>query len=154
MKKNGYLLVEIMISMLIFGLLITTIFPIVGFLLKRVHRSSQDYQAKLLMADGMEIAYAVLLSQWDAIGDNTYATFLDTSGPQSFWTLIPSANDVIEARYNRKISIATVTRDSTSGDIGPGNIDPTTKKITTQITWESGGQTKSVSADYYVFKNQ
>ena len=150
--NHGYILLEIIIAVLIFGLLYSSALPILGFLVKRVSRSTVDQQANLLVQEGMEIAYSVLMGQWDGISNNTYATYLDTTTPQPQWSLVPAADDFLQAKYRRTISITTVTRDSITGEIGPGTIDPMTKKITTTLEWESGGQTKTIAADFYVLK--
>jgi hypothetical protein len=142
---------EILISALIMGIVIASVFPTLGFLLRRVKRSSDDIQANLLLQEGMEITYAALVTDWSAFGNDSYKTSLDLTAPEPSWTILPAAEDVIEAKYHRTITVSPITRDEVSGVIGPGSVDPASRMVTTTVTWESAGVTKQIHADLIVF---
>lgn len=145
-QTKGYLLLEILIATVIFGLLITSVVPTLGFLLKRVAKSNDDISANLILEEGVETTYNVLTTHWGQYPDGTYITSVDTTGATPVWTLIEGESDQLEAKYTRIITVASVHRNETTGIMGTGPIDPNSKMVTSSVSWKSGTKDQNVSA--------
>lgn len=150
MKKNGYFLIEALLSIVIFSMLILSVFSMISFLQRRTVRSSFEAEAVVLLQDGMEIARSTLLADWNGYPNNTYFPVFDVSA--NSWTLIPGEEEGLEARYSRKIVVKKVCRDGDTGEILDygsvclGAIDLVTLEVVTTVWWDEGGQEREVSA--------
>lgn len=145
-SSKGYLILEILIATAIFGLIIVSVVPTLGFLLKRVVRTNDDISASLILEEGIETAYNVLTTHWGQYPDAHYIVSVDTTGPSPVWTLIEGPEDKLQAKYTRTISIEGVSRDKTTGKMGAGIVDPNSRIIVSEVTWNTGGKDQKVSA--------
>ena len=148
--SGGYLLLEILIATVIFGFLIASVVPTLGFLLKRVAKTNDDISANLILANGVETTYTVLPRHWGQYPDGTYITSVDTTGSTPVWTLIEGTTDELEAKYSRVITLSSVRRNESTGVMGSGLVDPNSKMITSSVSWKSGTKNQNVSTHLLV----
>jgi len=153
--KKGYFLIEALLSIVIFSMLILSIFSTIGFLQRRTVRSSFESDASLLMQDGMEIAHSTIQSNWN-LADGIYYPLFDVD--ENSWKLEKGEETNLETRYSRKIEVKRVCRDQNSGDKIPfsgvctGGIDSNSKELITTVSWTEEGEAKSVEASLLVLK--
>lgn len=145
-SSKGYLLLEILIATVIFGVLIASVVPTLGFLMKRVVRTNDDIAAQLILQEGIETAYNVITTHWNAYPDGLYVASVDTTGPSPIWTLVEGSEDKLQAKYSRTISIEHVLRNETTGKIGAGIVDSNSRIIVSDVSWKTGGKMQKVSA--------
>lgn len=155
--KKGYFLIEALLSVVIFSMLLLSIFSMISFLQQRTVRSSFESDATLLLQDGMEIAHSVLQSNWNYPDGVYYPSFM-VDGNNSAWTLVEGEEINLEARYGRKIELKRVCRDQTTGDriaytgVCTGALDSSSREIITTVSWMEENQPKSITASLLVIK--
>jgi type II secretory pathway pseudopilin PulG len=148
--SKGYFLIEALLSIVIFSVLVLSVFSMISFLQRRTTRSGFEEDAALLLQEGMEIAHSVLLANWNGYPPATYFPVFDADA--NSWVLMSGEETELQARYDRKIEVRKVCRDTTSGDIletsSPclGEIDPRVREITTTIVWKENDQDRQLLA--------
>jgi hypothetical protein len=154
-KSNGYLILEVLIAIVIFSMVLLTLYTMVRTSQLRTTRSDYDSQASLLLQEGMEIAVGVVKSDWDAYLDGTYHPVYDADNDS--WVLVTGSESGLQTRFERAISLSRVCRDSTSGEIieesaglCSGDIDPNSKLLKTVVSWDEKGEAKDIEAQLLV----
>lgn len=139
--SSGYLILEALISIVILGVLVVSIFPTINFMLRRGRRSKYDAQASVLLQEGMEATYNIFTSNWDAYTPGDYDVIPAFNGTSYTWTLEPPTGIPHEARFTRIIKVEQVCRDGSGNVIEVAGCPPdaNSKKITTTITWDEPG---------------
>jgi Tfp pilus assembly protein PilV len=136
--RQGYFLIEALLSIVIFSVLILSIFSMISFLQNRTKRSNFESEASILLQDGMEIAHSALLADWDGYPEDTYFPALDADS--NTWLLLPGVETDLQARYTRSIEVKDVCRDVSTGEIirssCVGEIDEISKEIVTTLSWK------------------
>lgn len=148
--RSGYLLIEVLVALTILGVLVASAMPTIGFLLKRTRKARNDIQAQHVLQEGVEIAYAVLTNDWSSVPPGTYVAAVDTTGTIPHWTLFPGGDDTIQSSYTRVLEIREINRNETTGTIGPGPVDPNSRRINSSVSWTEGGKKKELSASLLV----
>jgi type II secretory pathway pseudopilin PulG len=147
--KYGYFLIEALLSIVIFAMLILSIFSVISFLQRRVVRSSLEAEAALLLQEGVEIAHSTLLSDWRGYPPSTYFPVFNVS--TNAWVLLPGEETGLEARFNRKIELKDVCRDAQTGEIltssSPclGAMDPLSREVVATVSWTEKGVDRAIS---------
>ena len=152
------MVLEALITIVIFGMLVVAIFPSLNFLVVRSRRTKENSQASILLQEGMEATYNVLTQSPDpdlsGFADGQYNL---AQSPAS-WVLngpiFPTLPEVIDIYY-RTITIEKVCRNDASGGQEPcsgDNEDPNSKKVTTVITWTENSSDKDIKAEMVVVK--
>ena len=140
----GYLILETLLATALLGLLITSIFPAVNFLLKRHKRSQFDTEASLLLQEGMEVSYNAFLYDWHACSSGSCQVAVKAP---SQWILLPGMQTNIAGKFDRTIEILPVCR-SVSGEIkecaSPAEVDQNSRLVRVTVNWSQA--TKPVSA--------
>lgn len=137
--QKGYLILEALIAIVIFGMLVVAIFPSLNFLVVRSRRTKENSQASVLLQEGMEATYNVLTQSSDpdlsGFADGKYILSAGTqwelgyANPQD----IPQAIDI----YERTIEINSVCRDGNGEqtNCSSGTPDQMSKKVTVAVSW-------------------
>lgn len=120
-NQNGFSLIEAILSVVVFGLVITVAAGSYTLINKTISQSSTRTQAILLAEEGQEAIRSIRDSDWANVTDGTYG--LSQSG--GFWVLTgtPDTTDI----FTRSITISTTT-------------NPNIKEIETTIAWNVTGQ--------------
>jgi len=147
-SKRGFMTIEILVAV---SIIVVSILAAMSVTQKSVYISRQSLhlsQASFLLEEGAEIIRILRDNSWDnisnlTIGADYYPTFSEN------WSLSisPSTLDI----FTRKITVANVNRDISSGDISSlGENDLGTKLITITVTWVEGGETINKILSFYI----
>jgi len=153
MKKQGFFLIEALLSIVIFTVLIISVFSMISFLQRRTVRSSYESEAVLVLQDGVEIARSVILKDWRGYSDGIYKPVFDAD--ENSWVLLPGEEVGFKAKYNRKIELRRVCR-AVDGEIlannSPclGSVDNNVREILVNVSWLEKDEDKSISAKLLV----
>ena len=148
--QKGYLIIEALIAIVIFVTIVLTLFSSTSFVLVKTERTRYDSQASLLLQEGIEASYNVMLSNWSDYSAGTYYPAPElVSGGRYQWALVNGEEQGIQTRFDRKVEILRVCRSTDSGEIieptgsfCAGEIDENSKIIRTTINWEEAGKGK------------
>lgn len=152
-RTAGYLLLEALIGIAVFGVLVTMLLPTIGFLLQRSRASIANTDANLVLQEGIEVPYNIFSANWNAYPNGTYAIAEDFTSGSPRWSLISQASDVIDGKFTRIIEISPVTRNPISGIQGTGEVDPNSRTVKTTVSWKQGQQTNTVTASLLLISN-
>lgn len=155
--NRGYFLIEALLSVVIFSVLILSLFSMLSFLQNRTVRSTFESDATALLQDGMEITHSALLSNWTLYPDGTYYAAFNPD--ENAWELTPGEGAVLETRYSRKIELKKVCRDANGKKVGSGGVctvpnvqDAYTREVTTTVSWLEEGVPKQIEATLLVLR--
>jgi type II secretory pathway pseudopilin PulG len=146
-RRIGYVLLEALLGIAIFGILVTMLLPTIGFLLQRSRISIANTDANLVLQQGIEVAYNVFSAHWDAYPTGTYAIAEDLTSGVPRWTLIDQPSEVVDGKFTRVIEISQVKRNPTTGISGSGDVDPYSRMVKTTVFWQQGEEKNLISAD-------
>lgn len=145
--KQGSILIEALLAVVVLAMVVLSVVPMLSFLLRRTSQSRYASQAGLLMQEGMEVTYNVLISDWDAYPNDGIYHPGKSSGK---WTLFGNHEENLETLFTRSIEIKKACR--VNGEVVPdepscpGSRDPDSKMVTTTISWVENGEEKNVSS--------
>lgn len=152
--RRGFFLIEALLSIVIFTVLILSIFSMISFLQRRTTRSDFESEAAVLLEDGMEIAHSSVLADWDGYSDGVYFPVFDVS--RQNWILLNGEESDLEARYSRKITLSKVCR-SSDGELLSSSTcptpDPLTRQIEVKVGWTDQTGEKQIQARLLILKN-
>lgn len=152
-RCRGYLILEALIGIAIIGLLTASVIPTISFLVKRTKQAKFDSQAGILLQQGMEVAYHVLISTPDWSGYTSGVYHPVVSG--ATWNLLPNS-ETLETRFTRSVALSDVCRDMTHEaqivDCPGGTVDAKSKKISVTVVWQEAGVTKNIDAQLLLYK--
>lgn len=160
-KKSGFIIIEVLLSLVIFSVLFLTIFSTISFLERRTTRSRYDSQAAGFVQDGMEIAHNALIAQWDEYVDGEYSPIYNATTRQ--YTLETGPETDLAAKFTRIISLSTVCRNERTGELlsystnngcQTGKKDPYTRLVQTKLEWEEAGEQKEIVAKLLVLNSK
>ena len=154
MKKNnktrGFLLFELLVAVGIMGLVFVTLFLLQTQFLKIKQDGIKKTKAVYYAEEAMEAVHHIRsVSGWAAIPTNGVTKFV-TLQPAGFWTLDDSETPLADAEFSRTVKFDSVNRETLpSGRISATGVDdPSTRKITVSVSWESGA--KKVEIETYL----
>lgn len=147
--KSGFTLLEILVG----ASIITASFLGVLTVFDRLARASREMveltQAGFLLEEGLEAVRIWRDTGWTNLGNWPAGTeyYLTWSG--SKWAT-STVNVFLDGKFERKIGLVNVNRDSTTEDIvsSGGTVDANTKLVTATVAWFNSGATttKTISA--------
>ncbi len=154
MKKfitnKGFAMVEILVATSIITAAFLFSMAVAQKSIYLARQATHQIQAAMLLEEGAEAVRIVRDNAWTNIssltsGTNYYPTFSNGT-----WTLSTTSNTV--GIFTRKVTLASVNRNLTSGDIviSGGTADNYTKKITVTVSWPQGGQTITKTMMFYL----
>lgn len=151
-SKAGFTLVEVLVACSIIS--VSTLSLMHGAQ-KGITLSSDALsksQASFLLEEGAEAVKSIRDDSWTTISNispNTpYYLFFNTTSNK--WELVNS-NLLIDAVFERSITISSVERNSDDDIVSSGGTeDPRTKKVTVNVSWNSSGRQMSKSLSFYL----
>ena len=129
-QKKGFMVVEVLIAV---SIITVSVLAAMAVAQKSVYVSRQAFhttQAAFLLEGGAENARIARDNAWSNVAT------INTSEQIGIFSQTVVASDV--------------TRDATTGDIGPGNPDSGTKLITVTVSWPEGGNTIVKTLQFYI----
>ena len=156
--KQGLTIIEVLVALVFLSLVTVSIFPMVGWLITRSRQAQYDSQAAIVMQDGVETAYSVLMTDWNAMtAGEVYSPQVVLTGTGQHWGMSLGESQV-EARFTRGVRVETVCRNPGSGEIedcGPGtDVDDKSKALNTTVRWLEKGIPKQIAASLLVVNLQ
>ena len=157
-RESGYLIVEILITIVIISLVFISVASMIRFLQVRTAKSDWDTEASVLLQHGMEAAHSALLNDWGGYNDGTYYPHFD---PEGVWELKSGTQENLGTKFERKIEVNFVCRDTTDEgkviedvdskfdceSLHSGRIDDDySRYLKGVVTWNEAGEEKSVEA--------
>ncbi len=158
--RVGFTIVESLVSMAVLGILVSTVFPTIGWLLTRARVLQHEGQAALILQESIEVPYNVFLEQWSiaysVFPDGDYYPAVDVSGTSNKWTLLAGEQANVQTRFFRKITLTSVCRNRETGEIvngacgGDSEIDPNSKQVSAVVSWTERSGQKDISASLLI----
>jgi Tfp pilus assembly protein PilV len=151
-KKNnkGFLMIEVLV---VASIITVSVLAILGVAERSLHASSKSAhtaQAVFLLEEGVEAVKILRDNSWNNISSLTQGVDYYPSFSGGTWILSSTPSQV--GIFTRTVSITSVNRDASSGDISvSGTDDPGTKLVTVTVTWTEGSDTVSKILSFYIF---
>jgi len=145
LRKKGVILMEMLLALAIGSAILTTVSSALVGSQQANLRSYQSQQAELHLQEISEAVKSIKLSDWEniSINGNYHPEIVDND-----WIL--AEDEEIIGIYKRKIEITDVFRDDEGNIVAEaGTLDPSTKKITTIVSWEIS-RPSSVSQTFFL----
>ncbi len=131
-RERGQTVIEVLVAVSIFAALSTSaVFLILGGF-ESVRYGGDAEVATAFAQEGIDAARSIANQGW---GELPVGGPYGMSSASGFWELSGSGD--VSGNFSRTVSVSQVYRDG-GGNIAPaGTLDPRTKKITAQVTWET-----------------
>ena len=148
-------LLEVVISLGMLAVIMSVVFPVMGWLITKSKQLEYENQAGVVMATGMEVAYNVLLSDWNGVAPGgTYQPGTAVGGEGLQWTLV-NGTGLAQARFTRWIEVSEVCRDAQTGErVGcdAGDVDQNSKLLKSYVRWTEKQAEKTISSELLMVK--
>lgn len=140
-KSGGYIILEAMLAIVVLSMVVLSVIPMLSFLLRRTSISAYEAQAGLLLQEGVEATYNILISKWNA--SPTSGEFHPGKGSTGAWVLFPGPQTNLETRYKRSVIISkncTNYKNETIDTTGQ-----VCREIKSTVSWQENDETKEIS---------
>ena len=148
-NSRGFMMVEVLV---VASIITVSVLAAMAVAQKSVYVSRQalhNLEAGFLLEEGVEAVRILRDNSWDNISALSPATDYYPLFSGGSWTLSITPQTI--GIFTRKINVASVNRDDSSGAISPaGTDDPGTKLITATVSWPEGGATPSKTLPFYI----
>lgn len=149
---KGFSIIEVILSVAIASIVSATLLPTIGWLSVKSAQSKSNQEASLLLQEGIEIAYNTLLTEWD-VADGEYhpAVLVDGLG-RSVWTLGAGSEGLLQAKYQRRLEVESVCRDTNTGEEDADGCveDQSSKRVVSSVVWTERGIEKRLESQLLV----
>jgi len=147
-KRFGQALVEVMIGLGVTAALMPAI--VTSFFASRGGTVQEQVrmQANARNKENREILYSLKEADWQNISTNGTYHLSNTAG---IWSLAAGVETGLDSQFGRSIVISDAYRDALGQLALVGTLDPSTKRITSTVTWTSP-VASSVVVDYYLMR--
>lgn len=158
--KKGFTLLEVILSVAVLAMLVTSIFPVIAWLTERQGRLKFESQAGVLLSQAVEVGYSVLLTaaDWSVFSNgSTFHPAVVSDGNEGYiWGLDLGAYDA-EPGFGRVLQIEQVCRNSSSGErdvnCAYGSVvDPSSRVMHVTVTWHERGNLRNADTELLVTK--
>ena len=148
-KNRGFMTVEVIVAIAIIVVAVLAAMTVTQKSVSVSRQSLHVSQANFLLEEGAEVVRVLRDNAWSNISGLTDGTSYYPTFSTGSWTLSTTLSTV--GIFTRTITVASVNRDATSGDISvSGTNDPGTKLITVTVSWNEGGQVMSKTLSFYI----
>lgn len=156
-KKNikksgaGFSIVEVVVAIAIGLMFFSSIYGIIFFANKSMHRGLSRTEAIQFAQEGIEIVRTIKNNNWtDNIATLTSATTYYPYISDGAWALTTTPQPLINGMFTRTITIFSVNRDANDDIAVVGTDNPKTKRVVVNVSWVERGITDSVSLQAYM----
>lgn len=151
LSNSGLTLVEVVVATSIILAFLLVLFGVNNLYLRTAFLNTGSIKATFLAEEGLEAVRFLRDASWtDNLASLTLSTNYSLSLESNSWQ-ISSTNIFIDGTFERLITFSDVYRDS-SGDIvsSGGTLDPNTKLVTANVSWQRGTATTTKSVSTYI----
>ncbi len=143
-------MVEILIAVSIMLMIAISTISVVQRGLSISEESLSSTQASFLLEEGGEVVRIIRDKSWNTIAGLSTSTDYYPTFSADTWTLSATPNTIDS--FTRKVTIATVNRDATSGDIvsNGGVLDTGTYLVNVNVSWQENGKSFSKNLPFYI----
>jgi len=156
--KQGFAMVEVLVSMAISSLLLMAFLAIIHESIKINSENADSLKAELYLREAIEASKDMEASDWVGISAAPCYAPLEChpAVAGSAWQLAAGA-ETLDGKFSRKVSLEEVYRNQLvfPNEIvaTPGVFDPNTIKVRAAISWESRYGPKILTLENYVYQN-
>jgi Tfp pilus assembly protein PilV len=145
--KSGIGLVEIVIAVSILSICVISIFSAYRLYLSAIISNTDTVKALYLAEEGVEVVRHLRDISYDRNILNSSSYYLNFSTSTNKWSTTTSYV-LTDNIFYRKITLSSVYRDLNDQIAQSGTIDPNTKLVTVDVSWDTkiGTSTKSLQA--------
>ena len=158
MKKNGFAILEIVVSIAVSAMLLVS-FMTLAIQTKKVGRTyTSELQAQLYLAEIIESAKDLEKSNWNEIADGSCGSpaICRPEISAGLWIFETGSEALDNGTFTRSLSVFEVQRNTLTfpNEIveSGGVVDPDTKKIIGAIYWNDGYNDRVLNLETYVYK--
>ena len=149
-KRSGFGMIEMIVGAAVLSTALLGISTFFQSTLSVSNTTKSAIQGDYLLEEGVEVI--------KLLRDTNYTNNLKTlaTGVDHYylWTgavwATTTVNTFVDGQFERKFTIANVTRDSTDDIAAAGTYDPDTKLITVSVAWGTKGSTTTRSIATYI----
>jgi len=143
------MMIEILVAAAIIVSVVLAAMAVTQKAIQISYQSLHSSQASFLLEEGAEAVRIVRDNSWDNISNLNTATDYYPLFSGNTWILSTSPFQI--GKFTRKVNVANVTRDTTTGDISStGTDDVDTKLFTVTVSWLEGGRTITKTLPFYI----
>lgn len=150
--NKGIALIEILISLTIFGIVASTLFSFTYFSFRNSSLFEKTIRANFLAQEAIEIVRNFRdTTIWEVDGLGTLSNFVDyyPRFADSKWEMV-LGTEMVDG-FSRKIFFQNAQRDSNYNIVeAGGSYDPNTKKVTVIVSWQEKGKDYQVQLVTYL----
>ena len=150
-KKQGFSIIEIIISSALIAIAIVGIITAVNVFFAVSVKNTNQAQAALLLEETAEILQYLRDDTWTGNFSNASTNIgyhLDWNGTDYSTTTIPV---LVNGKFSRIFDLDVVNRDSDDDIVAfGGTVDPDTYLVNVMISWDEKDGTKSVSSEFLI----
>lgn len=149
---TGFGLIEVVVGVSIIAVFLFVVAEVGRFSFRLVDSSGARLQAAFLLEEGIETVRGLRDAGWDV---NIEPLLLDTDYWLRFssevWLTTSSPQDLIDSRFDRRVKVFAVGRNSNDDIVDSGGTtDLDTKKVTVSVSWSDRGATTTSTVSTYI----
>lgn len=158
-SSNGFSMIEVLVSISISALILMVFVELMVYSRRVSRHNGEQLKGIFYAREAAEIAKDLEVSNWTEINKTLCLDPLpchpEKSG--SAWIMATGEESLDGGKYTRKVSTHPVYRDTLAYPNQivetPGVLDPDTKKVSTEVSWNGEFGTKNARLETYVYKN-
>lgn len=145
----GFMMVEILVAASIITASVLAAMAVAQKSIQVSYQALHASQASFLLEEGAEVVRIMRDNGWSNVSGLDTSTNYYPLFSSGTWTLSPNVSQV--GIFTRKVNMANVKRNGTTGDIsGTGTDDNGTKLFTVTVSWLEGGRTITKTLQFYI----
>lgn len=148
-KKNGFGLLEVVISVSFVALFFTRFIMDGTFFVHKSHQSLNETRASFLLEEGAEVVRFIRDTSWQNIADLTPGTIYYLTWNGGKWATTTDYVK-IDSLFYRKFTVTPVNRDANDDIAVSGTDDPGTKRINLSVEWVAPISTTTNTMQLYL----
>ena len=156
-KKNGFAIIEAIISIVIASTLIAAFQELIFQTTKTNIANRNQLQATMYLKEAIEATKDISQSNWTTLstapcGTNCYPKV--NVGTPGYWSLETGSGPLLDNKFTRYLTISQVKRNASGAIDGSGTDDPKTRKVTATVTWNDGENPHTISTEALLYNFQ
>lgn len=159
-RQPGFTLVEAVVAISIFVIGVIGVIGLASIATQTSSRSKNTVQANNYLQEGADATRSIRDANWNNIATDGQYHLVPQLGQSPPWSLTTGGTETLGI-FSRKVTISSGQRADTngSGQLDAGDLivqsggaftDPSTKKITVQVSWQTGPQTITMPLETYL----
>lgn len=161
MNTKGYLVIEVLIAVVVFTMVALSVFSTISFSLVRAEKSQYTADASLLVQEGIEATYNVMLAR--DITNGSYRVARGARIPPLTgvaWDVVPATSETdIQTMFTRVVQVLPVCRQTGNGELmdvdgfscPTGSVTDTNARIIrSEVRWQESGHDKQLEGSLLV----